>query len=214
MSGKEEEQAGGHSFMRRHWTDTLFAVAALFVSAISLWVGIRTEDANEQLIAANTWPFLQVMVNNATPEGKENLQFNVVNTGVGPAKVESFEVFYKGKPVRGGNELAALCCGYKKVSALSEEGRKRTKFLIGTVQGMVLRSGEQESFIIYPLGDDNLAVWNALDHARKDITYRLCFCSVLDKCWRSSLTGELSTPGQLHPEQVKTCPVPSVAYTD
>ena len=44
-------------FMQRHWSDTVLAVAALFVSAVSLWVGIRTENANEELVAASSWPF-------------------------------------------------------------------------------------------------------------------------------------------------------------
>src|ERR1700744_4555527 len=93
------------TFLQRHWTDPLFAVAALFVPAISVWVGIRTDDANEKLVAASTWPFLQVGIDNALPDGSPYLKFNVLNTGVGPAKIESFEVFYKGKPFRSSREL-------------------------------------------------------------------------------------------------------------
>jgi hypothetical protein len=203
------------SFMRRHWTDTLFAVAALFVSAISLWVGIRTEDANEKLVAASTWPFLQIGVDNATPEGVPYLKFNVINTGVGPAKIESFEVFWKGKPFRSGRDLLKACCGLKPPGGLlrtNDDGR--TRLLTGTVQGIVLRSGDTEMFIGYPLKDDNVKEWNALNDARPQITYRVCFCSVLDACWRNALTGDLSVRGQLHPEQVKTCPVPPVPYTE
>ena len=202
-----------HSFMRRHWTDTLFAVAALFVSAVSLWVGIRTEDANEQLVAASTWPFLQVQISNADTNGHPDLQFSVVNTGVGPAKIESFEVFWKGKPFRTGNELVQACCGYRVIKATSPEGKDHTQLLRGTVQGIVLPAGQNEMFIHYPLGPDNLTEWNALNAAREDMSYRICYCSALDKCWMSELRAELYMPGQLHPQQVKTCPVPKVSYT-
>jgi hypothetical protein len=68
---------------QRHWSDIALAVAALFVSAVSLWVAIRTENSNEELVAASVWPFLQVQVSNADPDTKLDLQFEVVNTGVG-----------------------------------------------------------------------------------------------------------------------------------
>src|SRR5215471_15741962 len=92
-------------FLQRHWSDTVIAVAALFVSAVSLWVAIRTENANEQLVTASTWPFEQVVVSNADPDTSLNLKFQVTNAGVGPAKIESFELFWKGKPYRSGNQL-------------------------------------------------------------------------------------------------------------
>ena len=197
---------------KRHWSDTAMTVAALFVSAISLWVAIRTEDANEELVAASTWPFLQVQISNADPDAKLDLQFEVVNTGVGPAKIESFEVFWKDRPYRSGTGLLADCCGYREIKATSPEAKNHTPLIKGTVQGIVLRAGEAENFIRYKLGDDNLAVWNALDKARDQMSYRICYCSVLDQCWRSELRAELYFPGQLHPEPVKSCPMPKVAY--
>lgn len=201
------------SFMRRHWTDTLFAAAALFVSAVSLWVGIRTENANEQLVAASTWPFVQVQISNADPDAKLDLQFGVVNTGVGPAKIESFEVFWKGKPYRTGIELLTACCGYKFVKSTSPDAKNHTPLATGTVQGVVLRAGETEEFIHYPLNADNFAVWSKLDKAREQMTFRICYCSVLNDCWRGNLQSELYIPGQLHPKQLKKCPVPPVPYT-
>ena len=102
------------------------------------------------------------------------------------------------------------------MKATSPEAKNHTPLLTGTVQGIVLRAGEKEDFIRYKLGDDNLAVWNALDNARDRISYRICYCSVLNECWRSEFPGrsELYFPGQLHPERVQACPVPAVAYTN
>jgi hypothetical protein len=206
-------EGGGERRGSRHWSDTTFAVAALFVSAVSLWVGVRTEIANESLVAASTWPFLQIQISNADSDAKLDLQFSVVNTGVGPAKIESFEVFWKGRPYRSGDELLKACCGYRAVKATSPEAKNRTPLLKGTVQGIVLRPGDSELFIHYRLGPDNFAVWNALDKARERMTFRICYCSALDACWRSELRSELYVRGQLHPEQVKVCQAPAVAYT-
>ncbi|MBV9991536.1 MAG: hypothetical protein JOZ72_09605 [Alphaproteobacteria bacterium] len=199
---------------RRHWSDTAIAVAALFVSAVSLWVGIRTESANEQLVAASTWPFLQMGVDNSTPEGVPFLKFQVVNSGVGPARIESFELFWKGKPFASSKQLLHACCGFKsRGGPIKPLGDQHTRLLTGTVQGIVLRSGESEAFIMYALNQDNMTEWNALDRARRDITFRVCYCSVLNECWRNTLYSDLAHPGQLRPE-VKVCPVPAVAYTN
>jgi len=209
-----KETETGPGFLRRHWSDTLLAVAALFVSAVSLWVGIRTEEANEAMVAASTRPFMQIGIDNSTPEGVPYLKFNAINAGVGPATIRSFEVFYKGRPYHSGPQLLRDCCGLQThggpVRPLTD---KNTRLLTGTVQGMVVRAGEQESFIMYPLHDDNVAVWNALNAARPQITYRICYCSVLNECWLANLQGDLAAPGQLNPARVKECPIPPVAYT-
>jgi hypothetical protein len=199
---------------RRRWMDMSIAGAALFVSAVSLWVGIRTEEANEKLVMASTWPFLQVVASNSTTDGKPILSFSVVNEGVGPAKIESFEVFWKGRPFSSVHELMETCCGYRKLGGPIRPGQMQTKLLTGSVQGIVLRSGESEAFVIYNLGPDNVAVWNAMSDVRAHLKYRLCYCSALDECWRTALTEERVSREQLHPERVQTCPVPKVAFTE
>jgi hypothetical protein len=213
MADDPKARTGFELFLHKRLADIVIAVAALFVSIVSLWIGVRNEIANEQLVAASTWPFLQIQVSNADPDAKLDLQFNVVNTGVGPAKIESFELFWRGMPFRSGNELLTRCCGYRVVKATSPEAKTHTPLITGTVQGIVLRAGDTEAFIHYRLNADNLPVWTALDKARDQMTYRICYCSVLDQCSRSALRSELYLPGQLHPEQVKTCPTPAVTYT-
>ena len=37
-------------------------------------------------------------------------------TGVGPARIDSFELFYKGKPMSGPVALLDACCGKGQVS--------------------------------------------------------------------------------------------------
>ncbi len=54
--------------------------------------------------------------------------------------------------------------------------------------------------------------WNALNKAKDAMTYRICYCSVLNECWRNDLYSDLAHPGQLHPTPVKACPLPTVAF--
>ena len=201
-------------FFQRRVADTVIAVAALFVSAVSLWVGVRNELANEELVQGSTWPFAQIIINNADPDGHPDLQFEVMNSGVGPAKIESFELFWKGKPFPNGPALVQQCCGYRSVPAASTESAHHTPLLTGAVQGMVLRPGDVETFIRYRLSSDNASVWSALDKVRNQISYRICYCSVLDQCWRSTLRSDIGVRGQLHPTEVSECPIPAVPYLD
>src|ERR1700679_1307311 len=117
MSDASKHPYGFRRIFHKRVTDIVIAVAALFVSAISLWVGVPQENANEQMVSASAWPFLQVQISNADSDAKLDLQFMVVNTGVGPAKIESFEVFWKGKPYDSAGGRPKACCGYNGVLA-------------------------------------------------------------------------------------------------
>jgi hypothetical protein len=102
---------------------------------------------------------------------------------------------------------------YKIVLATSPDAKNHTPLITGAVQGVVLRAGETDTFIHYRLNADNLPVWKALDAAREQMTYRICYCSVLDECWRSDTQAERALRARLHPEPVRTCPAPAVPYT-
>jgi hypothetical protein len=203
-----------HGLGRRLWTDTVLSVAALFASAISLWIGIRTEQANERLVAASSWPYLYVESSNASADGGKIIHMDVVNSGVGPAKAETFEVFWRGQAWRSAGALMQACCGYKPFNSAADLRRKRTEMIEGGVQGTVIRAGETRNFITLPLGGDDADVWHALNQARDTMTYRVCYCSVFDECWIGDFGGVLPVANQLHPKQVKTCPTPKTPFLE
>ncbi|HEX3808518.1 MAG TPA: hypothetical protein VHW02_02365 [Rhizomicrobium sp.] len=196
----------------RHWLEYVTSGTALLLSLISLWVAIETEVANRQMVAASSWPLLEVDSSNIDNEGHSVLLFRVTNTGVGPAKVRSFEVFYKGKPYTSAVSLIRGCCkpDFKRPS-LSDKDETTGKFMTAGIPGNVIRAGEIHTFITLGLGSQNENLWRALNSARNyDITYRICYCSVFDECWINSVKGR----DQLDPAPVKKCPVPPVAYQE
>ena len=92
------------SFGKSAWINNVPAAVALLVSLISLWVGVRTEqanskmvDANYRMVAAASWPFLQLDSGNGNEDGRPTIALNLQNAGVGPAKIKTFELFWKGK---------------------------------------------------------------------------------------------------------------------
>ena len=198
--------------LHRGWVEIFVAAAALLISAVSLWVGIRNEKAQEDLVSASTWPFLYAESSNATLEGTQVIHMDVINSGVGPAKAETFEVFWNGKAWASADALVGTCCGYKAYHFFSEGKPKRTTMLTGGVQGTVIRAGETRAFLTLPLAADDADVWGKLDKARLKMSFRICYCSVFNQCWTSTFSGIVPKNGQLHPARVKKCPVPKVPF--
>ncbi len=190
---------------RRHWTDYAATFVALAVSVISLWVAIATEkanqkmvDANYRMVAAASWPFLQLESGNNSDDGKHRITLELENAGVGPAKIHSIEIFWRGKAYPSSQALLRACC----VSA------QKTPWSSGTlpVRDVVLRAGDRRQFLRLDLTPDNKPLWMAFDQVRQnELSYRACYCSVFDECWISTLTTSAVRP-------VKACPIPATSY--
>lgn len=192
----------------RQWVELLLGGAALAVSAISLWVAIGTEQANRQMVAAASWPLLQADTSDLIEDGRPVIKFVLINGGVGPAKLKSLEVTWRGKAFAGARPLLEACCGYKPFSG-PEDLRLvgRTLITTGGVQNVVILAAEKRAFLSMPLGPDNATVWRKLDSARRELKFRGCYCSVFDECWISSLVD-------LEAKRVKVCPDVKEPYVE
>lgn len=193
---------------RGHWTEYVTSGVAVVVSLISLWIGIGTEDANQKMVAASSWPFLQLDSGNIADDGKSQIRLALVNSGVGPAKVESFQVFWRGKAYRTAQRLLTDCC---RLQYYPMKGDGSTPFAGPTtsqVTGYVVRPGEARLFLGLGLARENAVAWHKFDDIRLNkMSFRVCYCSVFDECWTSTLHD-------LHPTPVKACPVAKVEYLE
>lgn len=202
------------SSARRHWLEYASTVVAVVVSVVSLWVAIGSEDANRKMVAASSWPFLQIMTGNSNAQNRPDLVFNVANAGVGPARVKTFEVFWKGKPYHSSFELMRDCCGYQVPTTTSQtpDGRLSPGQMSSSrVARTVIRAGEEQPFLGYELTPQNAAIWKKFDHARQtDMQYRICYCSVFDECWINTF----DFTGDRGPLRVDACPIPKVPYVE
>lgn len=195
---------------RRHWLEYVATGAALVLSAVSLWVAIGTMDANTKMVQAASWPFLQIDTSDGTPDGAEIMMFDVVNSGVGPALVQSFEVQLDGKPVKSSADLLTKCCGYdpKKPRPMSVYQPEIGSWTTGTISQSVIRAGETRQFFRLVKTDKNERTYQILKKAvaERRLVARGCWCSVFDECWQGGFIG-------LHVERVDRCAVPAVPYT-
>lgn len=164
--------------------DMMIAFTAIFISAVSLFVAIEHGHTQQRLVAANSWPFLQI----GGSVNEKGAALVVSNAGTGPAKIEYVQVFYKGKPLSSPQEL---------LKHLGIKGGTY-KASINSVDETVVRQGEDA--VLFGLGVDKDAdAWHRFVQGIADVTYKTCYCSIFDECW-------LGDGSSMHPTAVKICP--------
>lgn len=199
-AGADEVRSTPRRTGRPHF-DVIVSLTAIFISAVSLFVAIEHGKTERDLVAANVWPFPRAILSNGYG-AKGSIAIGVSNGGVGPAKIRSFELFYRGQPVSSGLDLLRKCCGLgakpADVKAALPEG-----IYSSIVDETVLRPGEDNPVLrvghsaIAPDVANRLAEVGVLNQ----VTFRVCYCSVLDECWVSDLrstrtqaVGECTAP--------------------
>jgi hypothetical protein len=185
------------------WFDLALALSAIFISAVSLFVAIEHGRTERDLVAASSWPFIRAIMDNQYGAGDDPryAAIGVSNGGVGPAKVESFEVFYRGAPMGSGLELLRRCCGLgPTVEDVKRQLPNGIRYAL--TDHTVVRPGEAYATFAVPRGTE---VGDKLAAAFHDITVRGCYCSILDQCFVGDLRNTRTTP-------VKACPEPAVRF--
>lgn len=200
-SGVDESQAAprkiGHARL-----DLILALSAIFISAVSLVVAIQNAMIQRELVAGSTWPFVQRNLNaNLNDAGDSGI--GVSNDGVGPAKIRSVEVFFDGKPVGSPRELLQRCCGLR--SDLPYRQQMPEGYSVSIADNTVLRAGEQNTILRVRASEKAPEIRQRFEAALTRISFRGCYCSVLDQCW----TSDLSTTKV---KAVAACPAPEFPF--
>jgi len=185
---------------RRFNKDTLnlvIAVCAVLISAASFYAAFVQSEAAQKQVQAETWPYLKLDHGNYDEQDMlRNIYIKVINSGVGPAKIKSLKLSYKGKPVGGFAQLYIACC-------LSEEEQSGAKIrgvanaITGNPPPTILLPRDELLFFSALENDKNKEAWARLDAARFHITGEACYCSLLDECFNTNFTQD--------PIQVKAC---------
>jgi hypothetical protein len=181
-----------------HKLDLMLAGTAVFLSIVSLGVAVlhghtmeRMAEANAQLVQANSWPFLEFRSSNHTGPGQNAISLTVSNNGVGPAKIYSAHVRYRGALIKSWDRFLGDCC--------TVAGEPQLQFGSSESSPVVLRAGEAITLLNVPQPGADSKAWAKLNDERHQVSYKFCFCSVFDDCW--------TTDGlTLRPQQVTTCP--------
>ena len=200
------DEVHAHAHKTGHgWVDLAIAVSAITISIISLFVAIEHGRTEEKLVAANSWPFLVYQTSsNGLEVGGRRLALRLVNSGVGPARVEWVRMKLDGRSIRSRAELMARCCGVAAGSPMEQvkAGLVSQNEVVG-----VLPAREGVTFLAWRETPTNRATWDRLDAARRRLAFEACYCSVLDECWLSDLTPTA------RPKRTGQCEPASDGYT-
>ncbi len=180
----------GHSHV-----DLILGSLAVLMSMVSIFIAVHHGQTMEKLVEANSWPNISYMTGNEMPGAPRTITLSIRNTGVGPARIDAFEVFYDDKPVRNFTELLQACC-----DATSPN------FSMSVVRNEVLPARDEIDFATFSAGPNKPDIWEALDKKRFGVRVRVCYCSVFDECWARDSR-------QPRPDKVKECePTQPIQY--
>jgi hypothetical protein len=173
----------GHSVL-----DFILGGLAVFLSMVSIFIALHHGRTMERLVEANSWPNLNYFSGNLSDdETHPEIRLVLRNTGVGPARIDTLELFYKDKPYATPKEFLAACCGKGPMEDVVDQA-----------SGMVLPARESITFLRLLHEPDDVAAWDALNKERFSVRVRACYCSVFDECWVMDST-------QRRPERTHEC---------
>lgn len=195
------------SLLDRHWAESALAIGAVLIAAVSLWVGYDTMHTDRMLLESSSWPYLEVYETDVMPPDQtfgansEGLKLVVANQGIAPAKIELFEVFWKGQPQRSPWQLLASCC-----SATAEAGGavpNDTSLSYSSASGVVLPAGQRIAFFGFGQPQSAAQAVKTLRAHLGELSFRYCYCSVFNQCW---LVASPFGHPVFNPQQVSVCP--------
>jgi hypothetical protein len=197
VEGPEIEHAHHHHVGRR-WVDLLLGICAVSISFISLFLAIHNGHAMERLVQANSWPLVQITYSTLNADGTPHIHLDIANKGVGPARIESLEVTYDGKPV---SDPRAMLNAILNRTTLPLHPRIQT----ATIAHSVLAAREVLPFVDTKPEAFSAEDYEALRVGVEKLNFRTCYCSAFDECW-------IVATSQPRPVRVKECPVSASSF--
>ena len=188
-----------HHHTGQRWLDITLGVSAVFISLMSLLLAIQHGRAMERMVEMSSWPYVVVQGSTAKPDGSPRISLNVTNSGVGPAKVASIEVFYNGAAQ---TDPKALVRSMLKITDPS----RGIRVLQSDVIDSVLPARESVPLMDVVLGEFSADEYQALRIEMDKVDSRVCYCSVFEEC------SVLDSRKSGNPEKVKACPVPKTLF--
>lgn len=198
-SGPDIEAHVHHAHTGRPLLDLVLSVSAIVVSLVSLFLAVQHGEAMERLVQANSWPFVMAGMSTADPDGTPHFSLMIQNKGVGPAKIESLEVSYRGRPVAGPHALMR--------QLLPDRPDDQLGGLVSDIVHSVLSAHEDIRFWDFGRGTVTKAEQAQLVKASQALSFRTCYCSVFDECWLMD-----AEPDKVARERVKACQRPAVPF--
>lgn len=175
----------------------VIAVAAILVSVASFYVAYLTSQSEAQQVKAATWPYLQFEHGNFDePTATHRVSAVLLNSGVGPAMVKSFQISYQGTLYNSASDLMDACCSIPDAD-LGEGETYKIQYSTNIMAPRLIPAGGSITYLFARREWNDLRIYNALDRNRWDFEAQACYCSLLGDCYETDFKAE--------PREVKAC---------
>jgi hypothetical protein len=127
--------------------DFVVSGSAVLISCVSLFVAVQHGRTMEKLVEASSFPNVEVggAVEYTDKPDQLALSLALENTGVGPARIETLELWEKGSPIRSAADLGAA------IKAAHGGGTLTAHIEGGSVLGNLLGTGKTKTVVRFKL---------------------------------------------------------------
>lgn len=170
----------------RRWISrpqTIIALSAVVLSVCGLFISIYEASLIRIHHRASVWPHVAV-----TPSlNPGSVRLFIQNTGVGPARIETAAVTVGEQPKGDWGDL---------VRSIVKDGRGTNRYQ-SLIIGRVLAPNSEEKIFELSVDTMDAAGSSAITAMQNkilegDIDVLVCYCSIYDQCWQSSMQEILS----------------------
>ena len=166
--------------------EMLVSISALIVSVVSISVALQHGNTMQQLVTANSLPYLEIRSSNAVPTSEgayvQAISLELRNVGVGPADVQNVRVLVNGQAVSDYGEWVSRCC-----ADLEQARRARAALASDTLLNQsrthFIPAGDSAPLFSVRRSEANAVGWDLAEQVRRQTVVEACYCSVLGECW-------------------------------
>lgn len=167
----------------------IIAICAILISAASFYATYLQADAANKQVKAMTLPMVQYEHGNANSRDEAEINFSLVNAGVGPAMIKSAAFTYEGNSYNSLFNILSFCC---KQAAQNFQIKtqnpeiKMPQFITSPIVNKIIPAQDELFILRLEKHPENNEIWQALNDIRFEIGFSACYCSLLDECFETN----------------------------
>ena len=179
--------------------EMLVGVSAVIIGICALGVSLYETSLMREEQRAAVMPLLELsrsynLQKGESSSGKSRLWLQAENVGIGPARVEDFQVTVDGKPQPTWDAAMRELIGHDSPVSYGQS----------TINGRTIPPDRLVTMM--DLNDSELTERILVEFDRLD--FEACFCSIFDECWTTSHSAFGAT------KQVQTCQRSDASFTE
>ena len=159
---------------------------AVLLSIAAFGVSILEANTVRSAAKAEAWPFVDVR----SGYNSEGFSYQLINKGVGPARIRFAEARYKGEVIEDLDQLIIDILGEEDAFSYDRYKATGPDFQVMSPRESILLFGVDWDDSSRRLSDD----------FSQHLNFEVCYCSIYNECWSTDLNRDEPTP-------VSRCPV-------